>query len=309
MKNVALAKLLLCFLISASIWLVRNLTLDYPETETVPVLVHSHIEGRSEYASSEVAVTARCNTSGFTHIGLSMRRRAVKLDVDPSDFEKAEGDAYVIPSSRLYKYASRIFGESVSIESFASEGVTVRFDAVDYRKVPVVALSSITCRPQYMAVDRIKLSPDSVVIYADPSRLASIDAVFTRQLTLHDLGQNGAHGKVRLDIPSGVGISTKEVSYDLDVKRFVEIPGNMLLSVRNAPSDAGLTVLPPSLDVRFYCEFPVPVNPLDQVELFIDYDEFLESDSGHCIVRHSALPAGVIEMKLEPQVCECFTTR
>lgn len=298
-------KFLLCFLLSASIWLVYNLSQDYPDTETTPVLFRSRLDGRAETASGEVLVSARCNTTGFNHIGLSLRRKAVKVDVDPSDFEYSGGDTYHIPSANLYKYVSKIFGDDVNIESFASEGLDVVFDEVNHRKVPVVVSHSVTFKPQYMALGPIAVEPDSVVVYGDPDRISTIESVYTRQLRLRELGKNGARGKVRLERPSGVMVSLNEVSYSIPVGRYVELRSRMSVSVRNVPSGVDFVVLPSSVDVVFRCEFPLSSDPLDIVELYVDYGEFANSIHGTCMVHCDGIPAGVIDYSVDPQVCEC----
>ena len=172
------SKLLLCVILSASIWLGHNLTQDYPETESVTLQVRSSIEGRSVNAADDVVVTARCVTSGFRHIGLGSRSKPVEIEIDPADFEFVSGDTYRIPSANLYKYGSRIFGDGVSIESFASEGISVRFEKVSFRKVPVVPVLSVSYKPQYMAAGPMTLLPDSVGVYGEPGRIAGIDKVW-----------------------------------------------------------------------------------------------------------------------------------
>lgn len=280
--------------------------MNYPETETVPILVRSQIEGKSEYASTAVSVTARCVTSGFNHIGLSLRRRPVRLDVDPKDLKLQSEGVYKLEGPGLYKYASRIFGESVSIESFASDGIELKFEDVDYKKLPIIPMSSISFKPQYTAVGGIALSPDSVVVYGDSTRLKTVEAIYTKPLRLSDIGSNGAHGRVRLEGPSGVNLSSRETSYRLDTKRFVEIKSKYIIKVINAPMGENLNLFPPQLNATVRCEFPVIDNPLPKMEFYVDYKDFENSKTGKCLIRHGSLPSGVIHVDIYPEVCECI---
>ena len=300
------SKLLLCVILSASIWLVHNLTQDYPETESVTLQVRSSIEGRSVNAADDVVVTARCVTSGFRHIGLGSRSKPVEIEIDPADFEFVSGDTYRIPSANLYKYGSRIFGDGVSIESFASEGISVRFEKVSFRKVPVVPVLSVSYKPQYMAAGPMTLLPDSVGVYGEPGRIAGIDKVLTRSVNLRDLGKSGAHGKVKLDAPGGVRLSATEVAYSLSTSRFVELSSRFNVNVHGAPAGVELTVLPSTVEAVFRCVFPVEANPVDIVEFYVDYSDFTSSIGGRCMIRCSGIPAGVIDYRTDHEVVDCI---
>jgi len=300
------AKLLLCVLLSASIWLVHNLSQDYPETESVTLQVSSAIEGRSVAAADEVVVTARCVTSGFNHISLSRRSRPVAVEIDPADFEHVSGDSYRIPSANLYKYVSKIFGDGVSIESFASDGLVVRFDEVSFRKVPVVAVLSATYKPQYMAAGPLRLVPDSVGVYGEPGRLKNIDKVLTKSINLRDLGKSGAHGKVKLESIGGVRLSDKEVAYSLSTSRFVEVTSRFTVNVHGAPAGVELTVLPSSIEAVFRCEFPLDNDPVDRVEFYVDYSDFTSSIAGRCMIKCTGIPSGVIDYRTDHEVVDCF---
>jgi len=303
------AKLLLCVALSASIWLVHNLTQDYPETESVTLQISSSIEGRSVAAADEVVVTARCVTSGFNHIGLSRRTRPVAIFIDPGDFEFVSGDSFRIPSANLYKYGSRIFGEGVSIESFASDGLLVRFDEVSFRKVPVAAVLSVSYKPQYMAAGPMKLIPDSVGVYGDPGRLQNIDKVLTRSINLRELGKSGAHGKIRLDSPVGVRLSVDEVAYSLSTSRYVEVASRFNVNVHGVPAGEELMVLPSSVEAVFRCEFPLDQNPVDKVEFYVDYSDFVSSITGRCMIKCAGIPAGVIDYKTDHEVVDCILSQ
>lgn len=302
-------KFLLCLLTSALFWLVYNLSQDYPDTENASVQIRSRIEGRAEEASGVVLVAARCVTTGFGHIELSSRRKAVRIDVDPADFEYVGGNTFRIPASNLYKYASRIFDDRVTIESFASDYVLVDFAEVSHRKVPVIPALTVSCKPQYAPAGPLELVPDSVVVYAPPARLATVESVMTRPLALRDLGRSGARGKVRLDVPSDVKLSDLSVSYNLQVKRYVEVSGRVPVTARNVPAGVDLAILPSSVQLKFRCEFPVVADPLQTVECYVDYHDFAASISGSCVIRCGGVPAGVIDYTVTPEVCECLEFR
>lgn len=143
---------LLCVLLSAGIWLVLNLSQNYVDMVSVPVVAGSNIEGRSAVSTSEATVTAQVGASGFRHLSLSRKHmRPVRVEFNAADFRHEKGEWYSIPNASLYRYSSQLFGDGVTVESFISEDLAFSFPEETYKKVPVHPVLSLSFEPQYMA--------------------------------------------------------------------------------------------------------------------------------------------------------------
>ena len=55
----------------------------------------------------------------------------------------------------------------------------------------------------------------------------------------------------------------------------------------------------------YKCSFPLSVDPSDKVYFYIDYHDFEKSIGGRCVAHSSAIPEGVIEYSIEPEVFDC----
>ena len=297
---------LVCLLLSFSIWLIHNLSQQYSDVVSVPVVAVSNLEGRAQHSAAACNIVARCRTTGFTLMQLrrNSRRHDKLIPINASDFTHQSGEQYSIDSEDLHKYASLIFGENVSIESFASRSFVFRFTAENFKKVPIKPVTTLSFRPQYMPLSQIQFSPDSVVLYADPVRLAGIERVVTRPIVHNDL-RKSVHGLVKLEPLAGVRMSEDKVAYSLEVTRFVELAGNVRVELRNVPAGRHFSVYPSSVEVRLDCTFPMQENPLDEIALYVDYREFAGSLTGRCVVHCDELPEGVLSFRIEPQVCDC----
>ena len=297
--------LLLSVLLSAMIWLVYNLSQNYSEIVSIPVVAESNIEGRARRSSTEVTVSAMVNAPGFHLLSLAAgHSKPVSVEFSPEDLKHTEGDIFEAGVSNLIKYVSQIFGDDVSLESFISGDLQFRFPVENHKKVPVKPVQIISFKSQYMALEDMKVIPDSVVVYGDPARLAGIDAVFTKPVSKKDL-RSSIHGTARLQVPSGVRLSQRDVLYSLEVSRYVEVSTTSRVVTRHAPAGKRLTILPSSVDVSFRCVFPMNVNPIDRSEFYVDYREFSESITGRCVVHCDGLPEGVISYAVNPEICEC----
>lgn len=295
----------MCLVLSFSIWLIHNLSQYYVEVVNVPVLAYSNLDGRSQQASEEITVAARCKTRGSRIISLRRGKHATKVFFKADDLEHVNGDTYSLSENVLNRYSQDIFGDDVTVETFLSPSVQVKFAEESHRKVPVRAVSVTSFKPQYMARGDIKLSPDSVVVYADPSRLETIDAVYTRAISLNDLSKS-ARGVAKLEKLHGVRVSDSECTYSLDVVRFVELSAEVAISARNVPSGSEFSYFPNKCKATFRCVFPMSSIPSDRVEFYVDYREFLHSRTGRCVIHCDGLDAQVIDYSLDPEVCDCL---
>lgn len=296
---------LLCLLLSASIWLIHNLSQQYAGVVDMSIVAHSGIKGRAEAARAPVTVSARCSAKGFRLMRLKHDNRDIPVSINAEDLVWAGGDRYVVSSSELSKYASDIFGEGVTLLTFLNQNYTFEFAPENCRTVPVKAIYSASFKPQYMAAAPMSLRPDSVVVYGEDAKLANIDAVLTKTLSFNDLSKS-ASGVVKLTSPQGLRISENEVTWSLDVVRFVEIRSEVKIEVRNVPQGVKFSVYPSSAMAVFRCQFPAKGKPQDEARFYIDYRDFARSVSGRCVPHCEQLPPYVIDWSLEPEVFDCM---
>lgn len=302
------AVFLLSLLLAFSIWISHNLSLQYSSVVSVPVIARSNIEGHSEESSNTSPVVARCRTTGYRLLRKNRmsRRGQLRVYFSPDDLHYDGDDMYHITSNELSGYFSEIFGDNVQLESFVSSSVQFRFPEENHKTVPVQAVSVVSFKPQYMALDPIKIVPDSVIVYGEPLHLQNIDRVVTETISLQNLS-GGAHGMARIEVPrGGIRLSDSEVSYALDVTRYVEIHREVKVGTRNVPAGRDLTVYPSVVDVVFRCIFPIASDPTEGISFYVDYNDFASSINGRCVPRDSGLPASVIDYTVEPKVLECL---
>ena len=274
--------------------------------ESVTVQIHSNIEGRASVALEPVVINARCRASGFKLLALSASEdRVVDITVDPSFLYGDGGDWYMIDTRNLSRYVQDIFGPGVVAEAFTDQNLRLRFLQESFKKVPVVPVSFVSFRPQYMALGDMELSLDSVLVYGEPERLADIELIETEPVTLRELKRD-AHGTARLNVPSDVRLSEEEVGYKLAVGRYVEISTVMNIDARNVPAGTEFVLSPSTADVVWRCSFPLRSEPATNAVLYVDYRDFDGSLTGKCVIHLSGLSDGVISYEIVPQFCTCL---
>jgi hypothetical protein len=297
---------LLCLLFSASIWLVLNLSQNYVAIVSVPIVARSNIEGRAAVSQSEATASAQVSATGFRHILMGRaHRRAKQVTFASTDFRRVGGDRFSLSNTALYRYASQLYGDGVTVESFISEDLEFTFAEETYKKVPVRPALTVLFLPQYMAQKPMSLQPDSVLVYGEPARLENITSVPTKPLELADV-RSSVHGKIKLETPSGVRLSHDECVYSVEVTRYVEVRAEVKIETRNVPAHVDLAVLPSTATAVFRCVFPTATDPSVQAHFYIDYRDFTGSRSGRCVARCEGLPSNVIDYTLTPEVFDCL---
>ena len=304
MKN--WVRFLLCVVFAASIWLVLNLSQNYVAIVSVPVIARSNIEGRAAVSQSEATASAQVSATGFRHILMGRsHKRTKQVTFASTDFRRVAGDRFSLSNTALYRYASQLFGDDVTVESFISDDLEFIFAEETCKKVPVRPALSVNFRPQYMAIRPMTLQPDSVLVYGEPTRLENVTSVSTKPLELYDV-RSSVHGKVRMETPLGVRLSHEECVYSMEVSRYVEIRAEVKLETRNVPARVNLAVLPSTATAEFRCVFPTTTDPSVQTHFYIDYRDFAGSRSGRCMARCEGLPSSVIDYTLAPEVFDCL---
>ena len=295
---------LLCLFLSASIWLIYNLSQAHTDIVSQEVVAESNIEGRAGRSSDAVTMSARCTASGFRLLRIALRRGGTVVWFSADDLAHSDGDYYSISSSQLLRYTESIFGPGVKVESFLFDRASFRFIPENNKKVPVRPVKLLSFRPQYSQASQLLVRPDSVIVYGPSEVIGRIEEVYTRTISLSDIHSN-SHGEARLETPTGVRLSDDKVEYSFEVSRYVELKASLPIAVRNVPAGIILRSYPTTAEVVFRCVFPIITDPTGIVGCYVDYDEFQGSITGRCVVRHDPLPKGVMECRIDPQVVEC----
>lgn len=301
-----LAVFLLALLLAFSIWLIHNLSLKYNDYLTSTVIAQCNLEGHSPLSINESDIVARCRATGYKVILSDIRahRKPVTVNFDRSVMKHKEDDLFYVVSSDLTEYAHLIYGDGVTLDYFVSDTVFFRFPEVDHKKVPVHPVYSVSYLPQHMSNGQLEVIPDSVTVYGEAYRLESIDKVFTEMVKYTSLSSD-IQGVVRLEKIRGVRLSVDEVHYLLDVTRYVEISRSLPVKVINVPADKKLQVFPAAVTVLAKFAFPLSGAAHEEMEVVVDYEDFISSISGKCPVRLSGLPSGLISYEMNPVAVNC----
>lgn len=296
----------LSLLLAFVIWLIHNLSFNYKEQVSVPILAHCSLDGHAFSSSTPAMLHARCKASGFSLIGLlkSSGRAPIEVKFAPQDLHHKTGELFYITAQELDAYSPQIFGEGTKVEAYITDTLFFRFPYQDSRRVPVTGRCKLSYRSQYIASGVLEFTPDSVTIFGSPSALEGIETVYTNNIEKNDIS-GPLHGNVRIEPIPGVRLSDETVEYNLEVYRYVEIESEAFVSVENVPAGRTVVVYPSVARVVVRCRFPLISARTDSMKLIIDYADFKKSVTGRCLPKVANMPEGTISVSFEPEVFEC----
>lgn len=298
--------LLLALLLAFSIWVIHNLSLKYNNYMSVPVVAKCSIPGHASASADKADVTARCRATGYKVIKSHLLKgRNVEITFKNADLKHKEKDIFYILSSDLKDYSYQIYGPEITVEYFTSDTLFFRFPFENFKKVPVVPISNVTYKDQYMAESPLTVSPDSVLVYGEPFRIENVNAVYTRPISYTELSDD-VSGVVKLEKIKNVRISEPVVNYSLNVKRYVEVLRTVPVTVVNVPAGKNMLVYPTSVEVSLKCNFPLLDDPDKGLRVEADYNDLLKSLGQRCVLKVISLSRGVISCEATPVSVSCI---
>ncbi len=298
--------LLLALLLAFSTWLIHNLSLKYNDYLKVSVVAVCNLDGHSDVSENRCEVMARCRTTGYQVLKFNLRPRTreVKVQFQPSVMKYRSDDVFYLTSSDLQEYSHLIYGEKVAVEYYVSDTLFFKFPVQDSKRVPVYLMHSISFRPQYMNASEIVCVPDTITIYGDRFKIDKIDRVFTAPVRYPDLYED-IQGLIPIEKIHGVRFSDSEVRYSMDVSRYVEMKSTYQLQTVNVPADKKLLVYPSYIEATFKCRYPITGMGMENVGFVVDYEDFVNSLNGKCLVKAVGISENILSYQIEPVAVDC----
>ena len=299
------AILTLSLLLAFSVWMIHNLSLKYNANLSAKVIAICSLDGHENVSAATAEALARGRATGYNIIESYIKaRRPVKVEFNPSVMQRYDSERFFVTGDKLVEYSHLIFGEDITVDHYISDTLFFRFPSVNHKKVPVVPVSILTYKGQYMARGPLDMTPDSVVVAGDPYLLETVKQVYTTPIRHFEISEN-ISGLAGIEPIKGVNIQAKEVYYSMDVVRYVEFVSEVHVEALNVPAGKAMMIFPSVVTLRMRCEFPLMDDAEGQQTVYVDYNDFKTSVGGNCPVRVKNLPKGILSYDVEPVSVRC----
>jgi hypothetical protein len=217
----------------------------------------------------------------------------------------SDNDGYYLFSRDVRDKLSESFGDDFEIENFSVDTLFFNFPRQTNRRVPIASMYSATFKNQYMALEKMKLVPDSVTVYGDYSLLQNIDSIRTDNLNFENLEVTKT-GVVKLSEVRGVRFSKKEVYYTLEVERYIEKSLMVPVGVINSPADKVINLFPAEVKMIYRIPFKSAQKTAEEkFKINIDFNDIINSINSFVEPKLEIMSGDVLSFSFDPQFVEC----
>lgn len=235
--------------IAALLWLIIKLSAVYSVTEDLTINLKDSPADLIIIDDSQ-KFKVNLSTSGFELLHYYFKpssKRKVDISLKEVPLHKDSESTYSFSSA----YAKEKVASWLSVEtnkvSFDDNRISVRMEQLDSAFVKVQPKVEISFEKQYNRHSKIKITPDSLMIYGPKNRLATVDNVSTEAVSLKNVNSN-----VDIDVPivleDMIFANQKDVNIKIDVEKYTEAIANV--KIKN-DSDKKLRLFPDRVKIRY----------------------------------------------------------
>lgn len=302
--------LLLCFVIAFFLWVLYTLTNEYSSLFRYTLTIETNMEGHANKALADNTLLVKAKARGFAVVRNALRKSPPPLTVFVDQAQLKSNpqvqDGFFVVAGSVSDLVNEALGMSLELESLYSDTLSFVLPEELYRTIPVKLVADVDYLPQYMSFEPIKVTPDSVQVYGSKEQLASITEIPTRKLSYLAL-HHSVQGFVKLDAPEEVRLSDKEVEYNIQVKRYVEMSMDVPISCANAPTGTEVFFLPDAMTLVFRCPFEAASRiTANQFTAQVDYEVFINSVSGKVVPQLVVHPTVISHVVHSPEYVDAL---
>ena len=211
--------------ISFGFWMLQTLDGNFETEFTIPLRLKDVPKDVVITSDLQDEVRVKVEDRGTVLLNYMLGRSFLPISINFSDYENSSSRV-VLPYEDLRKRVSSQLNSTTKLLSVYPDSIGFVYSQVKFKKVPVSGSGKITSGIQYYISD-IKLSPDSVIVYAPAEVLKTVQTAYTMPLDCEDLTENTSLRTSLKKIdgtkydPSFCDVS---VSVDMYSEKTVEVP-------------------------------------------------------------------------------------
>ena len=211
--------------ISFGFWMLQTLDGNFETEFTIPLRLKDVPKDVVITSDLQDEVRVKVEDRGTVLLNYMLGRSFLPISINFSDYENSSSRV-VLPYEDLRKRVSSQLNSTTKLLSVYPDSIGFVYSQGKFKKVPVSVSGKITPGIQYYISD-IKLSPDSVIVYAPAEVLKTVQTAYTMPLYCEDLTENTSLRTSLKKIdgakydPSFCDVS---VSVDMYSEKTVEVP-------------------------------------------------------------------------------------
>lgn len=288
--------------LSAAFWLFQTLNETFEEDFLVPVELRGVPEGVvvTTDLPPDLRVTLRDKGIALLNYRYTRNFRPVVLDFNA--LANASGHVTILGSELSRQISSQLL-PGTQLLALKPDTLELYYNYGQCKRVPVIVQGRVRTAKLF-TVSAMRLSQDSVTVYASRALLDTITAAWVKPLNYANLTDTT---RVTADFVRNRGIKfvPAKVGITFCIDRMVEKTVRVPVQQVNFPATKQLRTFPAAVSVTFQVGMGLYRNiTSDNFVLVVNYEDLLRNKGNQCHLSLKTIPAGVSHVRISPQNVE-----
>jgi YbbR domain-containing protein len=295
------------FLLSFAFWFLQTLQLDYEKRIELPLKMINVPKDWVISKESEQDVRIVLRDKGTTLMYYFWKSSFSPIDISLTNVAASSDSTVTVTNGMLRSAIDKQLVSSTSIVSIDPQDVTVKYDRLSAKTVPVIPNLKVTTKQGFQISDSIRMDQPTVKVYASRKILDRLDEVKTKTVTLNNVSKT-KEVSTKLDLPEGVSVDDETVKLKISIEEFTEKTFRLPVLCTDIPDGFMLRIFPSAVDV--VCSIPIShFKELtdDLLEIHVFFQDFKDNQvSGKLPLRLTAKPDWLANenVKITPEYVE-----
>lgn len=279
---------LICCVISLFIWFLIKMSDEYVAEIRMPISYqNTQVNKLLLQADDHIYIRLRAKGADIFSAKYFSGYSPLKINLNQAETRKSRFfDKYYILTNTFRNQVSGRFDFAHSVLGIYPDTLYLNFEEIITKSLPVKARIDVSCKPQFLVYDSIRLVPDKVQISGPASIIDTMTFIPTEKKSYTDLDQNL---ETLISLNPGVknnkiSLNYKQVKIIVPVEEFTESIIEIPVTGTAEDPDITLRTFPRSVLVTY--KIALKDYELVKPEMFslsVNYDE--ERDKGKNLLR------------------------
>ena len=290
------------FVVSLGFWLLQKLNDTFEANIRVPLELVGVPDGTiiTSPLPSEVSVIIRDRgTNLFHYMQRSKSLTPIRLDFSVYDNGSAAGKITIPPTDIQRAFQQQMLS-STQVQQLRPSKFEFHYNRGICRRLPVRYIGNVsTVQQNYL--QKVTISPDSVMVYAPLAMLDTMQYAYTIHRDIADLNKTST-----FDIPLISVLGMKTIPENIKLTAHVDYYTEQTVSVPviglNFPADIRLRTFPAKVTIKYRvgASEAYKIKP-ESFALVATYEEFLNNDKQKFTLQLKSIPEGVSNVHIYPR--------
>lgn len=257
---------------AAVFWCFMTFHKTMQQDVTVNVVLVNKPLGATFITDIPSTLTVTVKDKGTMFLRMKFHRTPV-LRLDFSRYADEDGN-FIVSNDQLLSEIKLLFRQDASLIKVSPGSIITRFTLLPGKRVPVSYMGEINVQAdeQHAIYGEISITPDSVTLYGDPLKLASIT-----EAKLSRVDNTALDATLERDVPlaaiTDVRIEPRKVRLRVPVEALIRRQQSIPVEVRNAPPGVHVILFPSSINASFLLPQSLYKSSVDEIVAVVDYND------------------------------------